>query len=340
MSHNILEISLPELEDRFEQMNEARYRARQVFSWIYEKNAVDYEGMTSLPGGLREKLAVEFPFPVLDGTERRNSADGTVKFGWSMSDGERVESAFIPMREHNTLCISSQAGCARACIFCASGTGGLKRNLGCGEITAQVLHTQRELDTRISHIVFMGVGEPFDNYDKVLGAARMLNAENAFNIAARRITISTCGVVPGIEKLSKEGRQFELSVSLHAPDNEIRGRLMPVNRQYPLEVLIPACRDYAEATNRQVTFEYVLADGLNDTKAAAGRLADLLGGWLCKVNLIPVNPVVEAGLKPPERERAKTFQGLLKRGGVHTTLRAPRGQDISAACGQLRHGTG
>lgn len=340
MNPGVLGLFQHEIEDAVRSLAEPSYRARQVATWIYEKHATGYDVMTSLPVELRDKLSESLPFPVLDLVKHEDSTDGTVKFGWSLRDGERVETVFIPMKGHSALCVSSQAGCKYKCAFCASGVGGLKRSLDCGEIIGQFLYSQRQLPERISHVVFMGVGEPFDNYDNVLKAVRLLNSETGFNIAARRLTISTCGLVPEIRQLAHEGLQIELSVSLHAPNDEIRNLLMPVNRKHPIKSLIRACREYAELTNRQITFEYVLIDGLTDTDTAALQLAGMLSGWLCKVNLIPLNPVVESEFRPPSRERADRFKTLLAGSGVHATLRSPRGRDISAACGQLRHTPG
>lgn len=328
---------MDEISERVSSFGEPAYRARQIFDWLYVKKVSDVRSMTSLSKGLRDKVQEALPFPVLRQEQCQSSRDGTVKFLWSLHDGERIETVLIPMEDHNTLCISSQAGCKFGCGFCASGVGGWKRNLDCGEIIGQVQNAARAVAPRvISHVVFMGVGEPFDNYDQVLKAARIMNAREGLNMAARRITISTCGVVPGIQRLEKEGLQLELSVSLHASNDELRSRLMPVNRKYPLKELMAACRHYAKETNRQVTFEYILIKDLTCTERAVDELRELLHGWLCKLNLIACNPVAEFSYHPPDRATIEKFLSMLERRGIHATFRTPRGRDIAAACGQLR----
>jgi 23S rRNA (adenine2503-C2)-methyltransferase len=318
-------------------ISEKPYRAAQILEAVYKKYAVSYNDITTLSKPLRGKLAVQVPFPVIREASRQISSDGTIKFLFSFQDGETAETVFIPTEKRATLCISSQAGCKFGCGFCASGLGGFKRHLLCGEILAQVLYVQKEVKGRVSHVVFMGVGEPFDNYENVLAAARMLNAPEGFHIAARHITISTCGVVPGIERFAAEKIQVELSVSLHAPDEAMRSRLMPVNRRFPLTMLMRACRDFAQKTNRQVTFEYILIRDLTCTPMAAKELVKLTKGWLAKVNLIPYNVVKEFPYLAPSKEDIQGFKSMLEREGVICTLRTPRGSDIAAACGQLRH---
>jgi len=334
---NILDLSLDDLTARFAGWNEPAFRAKQVFEWIYHKNAVSYSAMTTLSKGLRDKVSAELPFPVLKEEARRVSTDGTTKFLWSLEDGQRIETILIPMEEHNTLCISSQSGCKFACRFCASGLGGWKRNLTCGEIVGQVLNARRLAGKPITHVVFMGIGEPFDNYDNVMKAVRLLNAKEGFNIAARRITISTCGIIAGIKQLAGEGLQIELSVSLHASNDEVRHELMPVNRKNPLKELLAVCRSYAKATGRQVTFEYILIKDLTLTEKAAQELGRLLSGWLCKVNLIAYNPVPEFPYQAPSRNEVHDFKRMLEARGIHATFRTPKGRDIEAACGQLRN---
>ncbi|NLE64460.1 MAG: 23S rRNA (adenine(2503)-C(2))-methyltransferase RlmN [Elusimicrobia bacterium] len=336
---DILSLSVEELSAHLVGEGHPAYRARQVFEWIYHKQIVDPTLMTSLPKPLRDLLGGHLPFPVLIEGQRQVSRDGTIKFLWELSDGQRIESVFIPMRGHATLCISSQAGCKFGCGFCASGLGGWKRNLSTGEIIAQVLQAMRAVRPQIiTHIVFMGVGEPFDNAENVFKAVRILNAPEAFGIAARRITISTCGVVPGIKAMAQSGLQLELSVSLHASNDRLRSCLMPVNKKYPLKDLIAACREYALKTRRQVTFEYIGIRDLTCTPRAAQELSGLLQGWLCKVNLIPYNPVAEFPFQPAAEEERTGFERALRSAGVPVTHRTPRGRDISAACGQLRHG--
>ncbi|MEI8011395.1 MAG: 23S rRNA (adenine(2503)-C(2))-methyltransferase RlmN [Candidatus Omnitrophota bacterium] len=338
MAADICGLTLVELEGIIKSQGEPAYRAAQVFDWIYKKHAFSWEEMSSLPKILRDKLAAVIPFPVIREKDRRVSADGAKKFLFEMEDGQLVESVFIPTEKRAALCISSQAGCKFGCGFCASGLGGWKRHLSTGEIMAQVLWAVRACagQGELTHIVFMGVGEPFDNYDNVLKAVRLLNAEEGMKIAARRITISTCGVVPGIKRLSNEGLQVELSVSLHASSDALRSRLMPVNRKYPLPELMKACRAYARDTNRQVTFEYILIKDTTCTDHCADELAGLLRGWLSKVNLIAYNPVGEFPYQAPSKEKIMHFKHALERRGIVTTFRTPRGRDIAAACGQLR----
>lgn len=339
MAADVCSLTLAELTEKLKLLGEPAYRAAQVFDWIYKKHKFSWEEMTSLPKPLRQKLSVEIPFPVLVQKDVRTSTDDTRKFLFQLFDGQLIEAVFIPTKKRATLCISSQAGCKFGCSFCASGIGGWKRNLTTGEILAQVVWAMRACkDTaEVTHIVFMGVGEPFDNYENVMKAVRLLNAPEAFQIAARRITISTCGVVPGIKRMALEDLQIELSVSLHAPTDELRSGLMPVNRKYRLNELMNTCRAYAKATNRQVTFEYILIKGLTCTPQAADELGRLLRGWLCKINLIAYNPVGEFGYKAPSKEEISRFKESLEKRGIIATFRMPRGGDIAAACGQLRN---
>ena len=243
----------------------------------------------------------------------------------------------IPVKDRLTACLSSQAGCPFSCGFCASGIAGFKRNLQVSEITGQLLEIDYTLkDSAVTNVVFMGTGEPLDNYENVLKAIRIINASQGFNIGARRITISTCGIIPGIKRLSAEGLQIELSVSLHAADDNTRARLMPVNKKYPLKNLISACKDYAALTKRQVTFEYVLIKGLNCSKEAADNLVRLLTGWECKVNLLVYNPVQEFPYQPADEGEIEFFIWLLRKQRIMVTMRRSRGKDIDGACGQLR----
>jgi 23S rRNA (adenine2503-C2)-methyltransferase len=337
-SPDILSLTLEELAGRVAAMGEPAYRAKQIFEWVHVRNVISFDEMTSLPAALRAKLVRELPFPVFTERERLVSTDKTTKFLFELSDGQTIETVFIPIKERAALCVSSQAGCKFACGFCASGLGGWKRNLTTGEILAQVLHARRAVRPRpVTHIVFMGVGEPFDNYENVMKAVRLLNAKEGLNIAARRITLSTCGVVPGIDRMAGEGLQVELSVSLHAPNDALRNQIMPVNKRYPLAKLMAVCRAYAKRTNRQVTFEYILIKDLTCTRKAAEELAGLMKGWLAKVNLIPYNPVAEFPYATPTRDEVQSFQKELERRGVLCTMRAPRGRDVAAACGQLRN---
>lgn len=332
---NILE--LKKLESALLEWKEPAYHARQIFNWIYKKGVMDFSGMSDLPAALRLRLKDNFYIFDLKLVEKLASRDGTEKFLFSLKDGNLVEAVSIPTEKRVTACISTQAGCKFNCRFCASGASGFKRNLTSGEILQEVLYLKNNSASgKLTHIVFMGTGEPLDNYENVLSAIRRINSRDCLGIGARRITISTCGLIPAIERLAKEGLQIELSVSLHSADDKIRSRLMPVNKKYPLKELIKACAGYIAETNRQVTFEYILAGGVNSGLQNAQILSTILKGLNCKVNLIPVNPVSASQLKPPGKLEVLFFKDYLTKHGINVTLRRERGQDIEAACGQLR----
>jgi 23S rRNA (adenine2503-C2)-methyltransferase len=335
---DIKELNLKELEEQFLSWGQPKYRAKQVFAWIYKKAAADFSAMSDLPEDLRKKLEKEFFIVGLELADLQRSVDGTAKFLFQLKDKALVEAVSIPAAKRITGCVSTQVGCKFGCKFCASGLKGFKRNLSCGEILEEVLYLKNNaLDAELTHIVFMGTGEPLDNYENVLSAIRLINSPAAFNIGARRITISTCGIIPGINRLALEDLQVELSVSLHSAVDSVRSRLMPVNNKYPLGALIKCCREYIAKTNRQITFEYILIKGVNADLAAAQSLAGLLKGLrLAKVNLIPANCVPESKINPPDRAQTAAFKGALLKAGLNVTLRRERGQDIDAACGQLR----
>jgi 23S rRNA (adenine2503-C2)-methyltransferase len=334
---DIKELSLRELEDKLLSWGNPKYHAKAIFNWIYQKGAYEFSAMTNLPAPLRKTLADEFSILSLALAEMQESIDGTTKFLFELRDKNLVEAVNIPADKRSTGCISSQVGCKFSCFFCASGLQGFKRNLNCGEILDEVLYLKNNTDRILTHIVFMGTGEPLDNYENVLKAIRVINSPEAFNIGARRITISTCGIIPGIERLQKEQLQIELSISLHAADDKIRSQIMPVNKKYPLAELIKACQEYTAKTNRQITFEYILIKGLNADLAAAQDLATLLKSVrLAKVNLIPANSVPELKIAPPGQREIDIFKEHLFKAGINVTLRRERGQDIDAACGQLR----
>ena len=317
---------------------EQLFHAKQVFSWIYKKGALNFNTMTNLPVTLRAKLRNEFTIFGLKLITSSKSVDGTKKFLFALKDGELVESVIIPAENRVTACISTQVGCKYGCAFCASGMKGFERNLTCAEIIQQVLFMNKQIHPgKITHIVFMGTGEPLDNYDAVMKAVRLINSADAIGIGSRRITISTSGVIPGIEKLAREGLQIELSISLHSAEDALRSQLMPVNKVYPLKELIASCKAYINKTGRQITFEYILIKDLNSDLLNAQELVKLLKGLkLVKVNLIPVNPVKELKIAPPERQKILFFRDYLMKHGLRATLRKPRGEDIEAACGQLR----
>jgi 23S rRNA (adenine2503-C2)-methyltransferase len=336
MKINIKELTLEGLKEALVSWKEPAFRAGQIFSWIYQKGAADFAEMSNLSAPLRRRLGDNFCLSGLELASSRESLDGTKKFLFKLPDDKFIEAVNIPAEKRVTGCISSQAGCKFACAFCASGALGFKRNLSSSEILDQVLYLKNDSSRPLTHIVFMGTGEPLDNYDNVLKAVRIMNSDWAFNIGARRITISTCGLVPAIARLAEEGLQIELSVSLHAADDKVRDVLMPVNKHYPIKELIDSCRKYINKTNRQVTFEYILVRGVNSDLPNARKLSKIIEGLNCKVNLIPVNLQKEAGLEPPARPDILAFRDTLEKSGVVVTLRRPRGRDIEAACGQLR----
>lgn len=304
---------------------------------MYHRRIRDFDELKQLPDPFRKELASAFSLETLRPVEERRSEDGTVKYLSRLEDGETLETVLIPTSTRKTVCISTQVGCAFACAFCASGLNGFQRNLGPGEIVQQVVRVERDLkNNRVTHIVFMGMGEPMANYANLLQAIRILNAQGGLAIGARKITISTVGIVPMIERLSKEGLQLELAISLHAPNDDLRGQIMPVNRRYHVKELVHACRAYVRATKRLITFEYILMDRVNDEPVHAQELAVLLKGLLCKVNLIPCHPIPGLPFKRPSFQRMRAFEKLLKQSNIACTLRKSRGLDIEGACGQLR----
>jgi 23S rRNA (adenine2503-C2)-methyltransferase len=334
---DITGLNLEELRGILERWGEPGFHARQIFSWIYRRGVIDFSGMTNLAQGLRERLQANFSLCSTRLAGLQESRDRTKKYLFRFNDGNLVEAVTIPAEGRLTGCLSSQAGCRFKCAFCVSGKPGWRRNLETSEIIDQALYLKNNsLPEKLTHIVFMGSGEPMDNYDNVLKAVRVINSADAFNIGARRITVSTCGIIPGIEKLAREKLQVELSVSLHSADDKIRSKLMPVNKLYPLKELIAACRSYARDTGRQVTFEYVLLRGINSSPAEAGKLSGMLKGFDSKVNLIPFNPAGRPEFSAPNKMEVLLFRDKLLKSGIKATLRMPRGQDIDAACGQLR----
>jgi 23S rRNA (adenine2503-C2)-methyltransferase len=334
---DIKELDIKELETAFAVLGQERFHAWQVYSWIHRKGIMDFSAMSNLSTGLRRALTKEFFIRSLSLAEKLNSADGTQKLLFKLKDANFIEAVIIPAENRVTGCVSTQAGCKYACGFCASGRLGFKRNLTTGEIIEEVLFLKNNSqDHKLTHLVFMGTGEPLDNYDNLLKAVRIINSAEGLNIGARRITISTCGIIPGIERLSREGIQVELSVSLHASDEKTRSLLMPVNKIYPLKELLAACRGYVAKTNRQITFEYILIKGVNSDLQNAKRLGKLLLGLNCKVNLIVYNPAADFKAAPPGKQEILMFKGCFLKSGINVTLRKSRGLDIAAACGQLK----
>ena len=334
---NLKNLQLNEMEKLLTELGEPKFRAKQIFAWLY-KGVESFEQMTNVPQNLKEKLqkagahlGLLFPAKVQD-----SKLDGTRKYLFELEDGNAIESVFMKYKYGNTICISSQAGCRMGCKFCASTIGGLSRNLEPGEMLEQLLAAERDTGEAINHIVVMGTGEPFDNYENLSAFIRIINDKNGRNLGMRNITISTCGLVPMIEKFGQDFPQVNLAISLHAPNNKIRNSMMPVNKSYPMETLIDACRKYTEATSRRVTFEYTLVKGVNDSENDALQLASVLKGMLCHVNLIPLNKVEETGLDTTDQKTAQAFRKTLENKGIPATIRRELGDDIDGACGQLR----
>ena len=334
---NIKDLSFDELKAILKDWGESEFHAKQIFSWLYKRAVPDFGQMTDIPLSLRGKLKENFLISCLTLEKKMQSSDGTEKLLFQLDDSNYIETVIIPEKNRVTGCLSSQAGCKFKCSFCASGRSGFKRNLQKVEILDQALFIKRALPEKdLTHIVFMGTGEPLDNYDNVLSAIRIINSHLGLNIGARRITISTAGFIPGIRRLKGEGIQLELSVSLHAAIDATRSFLMPINKVYPLKDLMKECREYINATNRQITFEYTLIQGINSDLQNAKELSKILRDMNCKVNLIVCNPVEELGFNPPGKLEMLIFKDCLIKSGVRVTLRKARGKDIDAACGQLR----
>ncbi|MBQ1405885.1 MAG: 23S rRNA (adenine(2503)-C(2))-methyltransferase RlmN [Oscillospiraceae bacterium] len=317
-------------------LGEPKFRGKQVYSWLH-RAAPDFAAMTNLPRSLREKLTDRFLLTCPTVVRKQESTlDGTVKYLWRLYDGNCVETVLMRYHHGNTVCISSEVGCPMGCAFCASTIGGLVRRLSAGEILDEVLFTQADSGQEISNIVLMGIGEPLDNYDNVTRFLELVNSPEGANIGMRHISLSTCGVVPKIRALAESELQLTLSVSLHAPDDETRNRIMPVNRTWNVEALLSACRDYFKATGRRISFEYAMIRGVNDSPEAAGLLIRRLHGMAAHVNLIPLNHVDESPFEPSERQTVLRFQKQLEDSGIACTVRRTLGSDIDASCGQLR----
>jgi len=315
-------------------LSQPAYRGGQLARWIYARGASSFEEMTDLPAAFRAELAGMAELTRSRVLQVSRSPDGTDKFLWQLGDGNTIESVLLPYSDRLTVCVSSQVGCPAGCLFCATGAQGFVRNLTAGEIVDQLLALQGRAGRRVTNVVYMGMGEPLFNYQAVLKSARLLNHE--VGIAMRHLTISTVGIVPKIRSLAKEQLQLTLAISLHAADDELRARLMPVTRKYPLAALMSACREYAEETRRRVTFEYMLLGGVNDDPDSARRLAARLRGILCNVNLIPYNEVLGLDFRAPEKRAIQAFRKILEEAGTETTQRLERGHAVAAACGQLR----
>jgi len=322
-----------------EQNGEKPFRAAQIYDWIYVKDALSFEDMTNMSKELRDKLSEQFSFPVIKLLTTQESEDKeTIKFLWELPDKRKVESVLILSGDRRTVCISCQVGCPARCAFCASGKEGLLRNLSPAEIVEQVLHINRilkEKGERVSHLVFMGMGEPLENYESVVKAIQIFHQKEGFNISQRRITVSTVGVVEGIKRLAREELKVNLVLSLHAPNQHIRKKIIPYARKYPFEEVLLAMDEYTKLTKRDITYEYTLLAGINDHMKNAQELSQILSGKQCTVNLIPYNPVEGLNLNRPKKETIEKFRDLLEAAGINTTWRYTKGKDIAAACGQL-----
>ena len=341
MKKNLKDYTYEELEILVRDgLGEPRFRAKQIFTWLY-RGVESVDGMTDLSKKLRDTLRESYSVGNLTILEKYIShIDETRRYLLQLEDGNIIESVLMKYHHGYTVCISSQVGCAMGCAFCASTRGGRVRSLSAGEITGQVLAVQKDLGARISNVVLMGIGEPLDNYDEVLRFLKIVNHPLGLGIGHRHISLSTCGLADRIKMLADEELQITLSISLHAPNDEKRSAIMPVNRRYPIAELLEACRYYIEKTNRRISFEYTLIRGVNDTPQEAEELLRLLRGMLCHVNLIPVNPVAETGFSQGSRKSVEQFQKRLEDGGISATIRREMGADISAACGPLRASAG
>ena len=337
--NKIYDYDLNDLIVYVESMGLKKFKAKQIYKWLYKKRVTSFDVMSDLSKDLIQNLKENFIIDSLEVVTKQVSSDGTVKFLSRLEDGSLVESVLMSFDYGYSACISTQVGCNMGCTFCASGLLKKVRNLTSGEILNQVVNIQRYLDQteeRLANIVVMGTGEPFDNYDNLMKALSIINDNDGLEIGARHITISTCGLVPIIKKFSNERTQYNLAVSLHAPNDELRSRLMPINRAYPLAQLMDALKEYSAINNRRLTFEYLLLDGINDTQENADQLRDLLKGMNAYVNLIPYNEVEENDYKTSGEKKALVFYDMLKKRGIAVTIRQKKGDDIDAACGQLR----
>jgi 23S rRNA (adenine2503-C2)-methyltransferase len=336
MTKHLKSMTVAELTQVLKELGQPGFRAKQVFTWLH-KGVRTYDEMTNLPQALRQQLAQQYPILAPQVVRKQESQrDGTIKYLWKLADGNCVETVLMRYHYGNTVCISTEVGCRMGCAFCASTLGGLVRPLEPYEMLDQVLFTQVDSGLPVSHIVLMGIGEPLDNFDNVMRFLELVNDPGGMNISMRHISLSTCGLVPKIRELAKRKLQLTLSVSLHAPSDSVRDTIMPVNKAYPTEELLQACRDYYAETGRRISFEYAMIDGVNDREADARLLLKRLKGLPAHMNLIPLNHVEESPLKPSSRKAVARFQEILEEGGVSATVRRTLGGDIDASCGQLR----
>ena len=333
---NLKSMTLPEVTAVLKELGQPAFRGKQVYTWLH-KGVRSYEEMSNLPKSLRDTLAEKYPIcPPKVVRKQESQKDGTIKYLWELADGNCVETVLMRYHYGNTVCISTQVGCRMGCAFCASTIGGLVRRLEPYEMLDEVLFTQIDSGLEISRVVLMGIGEPLDNFDNVMRFLELVNSPEGMNISMRHISLSTCGIVPKIDELAKRKLQISLAISLHGPNDEIRNRIMPVNKAYPSEELLAACRRYFDATGRRIHFEYAMIDGVNDREADARELLRRLKGLPAHFNLIPLNHVEESPLKPSSRAAVAKFQKTLEDGGITATVRRTLGGDIDASCGQLR----
>lgn len=336
MKQDLKSMTLAEMQAAFRELGEPAFRAKQVFVWLH-RGAASFDEMTNLSKPLRQRLDGLYDITAPEIVRKLQSQkDGTIKYLWKLRDGNCVESVLMQYHHGNSICISSEVGCPMGCKFCASTLGGLVRRLEPSELLDQVIFAQKDSGMEISNIVLMGIGEPLDNFDNVMRFLELVNSPEGMNISMRHISLSTCGLVPKIDELAKRKLQLTLSVSLHAPNDEVRDRIMPVNKAYPSEELLAACRRYYQATSRRISFEYAMIDGVNDRPEDAKELLRRLKGLPAHFNLIPLNHVEESPLKPSTRAAVAAFQKALEDGGVTATVRRTLGGDIDASCGQLR----
>lgn len=338
---DIKSMTLSELKDEITAMGEKSFKAGQIYSWLHKHGAVSFDEMTNISKEFRSKLEKNYDIYTCTIEKKLVSVyDNTVKYLFRLHDGELIESVVMKYKYGYTICVSSQVGCKMGCKFCASGIAGFIRNLTASEILSQIYTAQKDLGIRISHIVMMGVGEPLDNFDNVMRFLSLISNENGLNISMRNISLSTCGVVSGIYELMEKKLQLTLSISLHAPNDEIRNQTMPVNSKWNVDTLLKACRDYTKTTSRRISFEYAMISGVNDSDECARELGRRLKGMLCHVNLIPVNSVKERDYKKSSDNRIAEFIKILEKFGINVTVRRTLGSDINASCGQLRRGEG
>ena len=333
---NLKSMTQPEIGAVLKELGQPAFRAKQVYTWLH-KGVRSYDEMTNLPKGLRDVLSEKYPINAPKVVRKQESQkDGTIKYLWQLSDGNCVETVLMRYNYGNTVCISTEVGCAMGCAFCASTIGGLVRRLEPFEMLDEVLFTQIDSGLPVSRIVLMGIGEPLDNFDNVMRFLELVNSEDGMNISMRHISLSTCGLIPKIDALAAKKLQISLAISLHGPNNEIRSKIMPVNRAYPMEDLLEACRRYFAATGRRIHFEYAMIDGVNDREEDAKEILRRMKGLPAHFNLIPLNHVEESPLKPSNKAAVAKFQKILEDGGITATVRRTLGGDIDASCGQLR----